>query len=36
MGLAIVHRIVSDHNGTIRVSGNLPRGSIFTIELPAR
>ncbi|MEO8197456.1 MAG: ATP-binding protein [Thermoanaerobaculia bacterium] len=36
MGLAIVHRIVSDHNGTIRVSENLPRGSVFTIELPAR
>ncbi len=36
MGLAIVHRIVSDHNGSIRVSANQPRGSIFTIELPAR
>ena len=36
MGLAIVHRIVSDHNGQIRVSANQPRGSIFTIELPAR
>ena len=36
MGLAIVHRIVSDHNGTIRVSDNLPRGTVFTIELPAR
>lgn len=36
MGLAIVHRIVSDHNGSIRVSGNLPQGAIFTIELPVR
>jgi two-component system nitrogen regulation sensor histidine kinase NtrY len=36
MGLAIVHRIVSDHNGSIRISENLPRGSVFTIELPAR
>jgi two-component system nitrogen regulation sensor histidine kinase NtrY len=36
MGLAIVHRIVSDHNGTIRVSENRPRGSVFTLELPAR
>ena len=36
MGLAIVQRIVSDHNGTIRVSENSPRGTIFTIELPVR
>ena len=36
MGLAIVHRIVSDHNGAIRVSENLPQGAIFTIELPVR
>jgi len=36
MGLAIVQRIVSDHNGSIRVSENLPHGAIFTIELPVR
>ena len=36
MGLAIVHRIVSDHNGAIRVADNLPRGTVFTMELPAR
>ncbi len=36
MGLAIVQRIVSDHNGSIRVSENLPQGSIFTIDLPVR
>jgi two-component system nitrogen regulation sensor histidine kinase NtrY len=34
LGLAIVHRIVADHNGRIAVRDNLPRGSIFTIELP--
>lgn len=36
MGLAIVQRIVSDHNGTIRVGDNRPRGSVFTLELPVR
>jgi signal transduction histidine kinase len=36
LGLAIVHRIVSDHHGTIRVEDNSPRGTVFTIELPAR
>ncbi|HUP43101.1 MAG TPA: ATP-binding protein [Thermoanaerobaculia bacterium] len=36
LGLAIVHRIVSDHRGTIRVEDNRPRGTVFTIELPAR
>jgi two-component system nitrogen regulation sensor histidine kinase NtrY len=34
LGLAIVHRIVADHNGRISARDNLPRGSIFTIELP--
>ncbi len=34
MGLAIVHRIVTDHAGTIRVEDNRPRGSVFRIELP--
>lgn len=36
MGLAIVQRIVSDHNGSIRVSANSPHGAIFTLELPVR
>jgi two-component system nitrogen regulation sensor histidine kinase NtrY len=36
LGLAIVHRIVADHHGTIRVEDNVPQGTIFTIDLPAR
>jgi two-component system nitrogen regulation sensor histidine kinase NtrY len=36
LGLAIVHRVVADHHGTIRVEDNEPRGTVFTIELPAR
>jgi two-component system nitrogen regulation sensor histidine kinase NtrY len=35
LGLAIVNRIVSDHNGNIRVEDNSPRGTRFVIELPA-
>jgi two-component system nitrogen regulation sensor histidine kinase NtrY len=35
LGLAIVSRIVSEHHGTISVSDNVPRGTCFTIELPA-
>ncbi|MBI3451175.1 MAG: HAMP domain-containing protein [Acidobacteria bacterium] len=35
LGLAIVNRIVSDHNGYIRVEDNRPRGTRFVIELPA-
>jgi nitrogen fixation/metabolism regulation signal transduction histidine kinase len=35
LGLAIVHRIVTDHHGTIRVEDNEPRGTVFTVELPA-
>jgi two-component system nitrogen regulation sensor histidine kinase NtrY len=34
LGLAIVQRIVSDHNGTIRVEENRPRGTRFVLELP--
>jgi len=35
LGLAIANRIVSDHNGYIRVEDNSPRGARFVIELPA-
>ena len=35
LGLAIVHRIVTEHQGKIRAVANRPRGSRFTIELPA-
>jgi two-component system nitrogen regulation sensor histidine kinase NtrY len=34
LGLAIVSRIISEHNGTIRVEDNLPTGAKFVIELP--
>lgn len=35
LGLAIVSTIITDHNGYIRVKDNKPRGSVFTVELPA-
>jgi two-component system nitrogen regulation sensor histidine kinase NtrY len=34
LGLAIVQRIISDHNGHIRVADRQPRGTIFVVELP--
>ena len=34
LGLAICSRIISDHDGSIRVDDNRPRGTVFTIELP--
>ncbi len=34
LGLAIVNRIVVDHNGTITARENNPRGTVFEIELP--
>jgi two-component system nitrogen regulation sensor histidine kinase NtrY len=34
LGLPIVHHIVTEHRGTIRVEANLPRGSRFIIEVP--
>ncbi len=35
LGLTIVSQIVEDHRGYIRASANEPRGTRFTIELPA-
>jgi len=34
LGLAIVSRIVSEHQGSIRVEDNQPTGSRFIVELP--
>jgi two-component system nitrogen regulation sensor histidine kinase NtrY len=34
LGLAIVSSIIADHNGFIRVRGNKPHGTLFTVELP--
>jgi two-component system nitrogen regulation sensor histidine kinase NtrY len=35
LGLAIVRRIIAEHGGSVDVGGNTPRGTRFTIELPA-
>ncbi len=34
LGLAIVNRIIQDHDGRITVTENNPRGSVFTVKLP--
>jgi two-component system nitrogen regulation sensor histidine kinase NtrY len=34
LGLPIVHHIVAEHRGTVRVEANHPRGSRFIIEVP--
>jgi two-component system sensor histidine kinase HydH len=34
LGLALVHRIVESHGGSIRVEGRPGRGAVFTLELP--
>jgi two-component system nitrogen regulation sensor histidine kinase NtrY len=35
LGLAIASRIVAEHNGTIRVEDNIPKGTRFVIRFPA-
>ena len=35
LGLSIVNTIITDHHGFIRVRGNIPKGTIFIVELPA-
>lgn len=34
LGLVIVRQIVEEHRGAIWLDANLPRGSVFTVELP--
>lgn len=34
LGLAIANTIITEHNGTIRVMDNQPKGAVFVIELP--
>ncbi|MBI3636933.1 MAG: HAMP domain-containing protein [Candidatus Rokubacteria bacterium] len=34
LGLPIVHEIVTEHGGSIRVEDNAPRGSRFILEIP--
>jgi two-component system nitrogen regulation sensor histidine kinase NtrY len=36
LGLTIVNTIIADHNGYIRIRDNIPKGTTFLIELPAR
>jgi two-component system nitrogen regulation sensor histidine kinase NtrY len=34
LGLSIVASIISDHHGYVRIRENLPKGTVFRIELP--
>jgi len=36
LGLTIVERIISDHQGTIEVDSAPERGTTFVIQIPAR
>ena len=36
LGLPIVHRIVTDHNGKIKAVSNQPNGAKFIVELPVQ
>lgn len=35
LGLPICHKLINLHNGFLTVTNNAPRGTVFTIELPA-
>ena len=34
LGLSVVHGMIADHGGTIRVESTLGQGTTFTIDLP--
>jgi two-component system nitrogen regulation sensor histidine kinase NtrY len=36
LGLAIASRIIREHMGDLRVRDNMPRGTVFTIEMPIK
>ena len=35
LGLAIVHKIIGEHGGSIKIEDNEPQGTVFVIEIPA-
>ena len=36
LGLAIVSAIANDHQGTVKIRDNVPKGTVFEIEFPVR
>jgi two-component system nitrogen regulation sensor histidine kinase NtrY len=36
LGLAIADRVITEHMGYLRVRDNIPKGTVFTIELPIK
>lgn len=36
LGLAIAARVITEHMGYLRVRDNIPKGAVFTIELPIK
>ncbi len=36
LGLAIANRIIREHMGSLRARDNVPRGTVFTIEMPIK
>ncbi len=34
LGLALVRRLIEAHNGSIRIEGNEPRGTVVVVRLP--
>jgi signal transduction histidine kinase len=36
LGLAVIHKIITDHHGTIAVESTTGQGSIFTVKLPLK
>jgi len=36
IGLSLVHKIIGNHNGTVKLRSETGKGSVFTIALPAQ
>ena len=36
LGLSIVRRLIDGHDGTVRITDNTPKGTVFVVTIPVK